>query len=669
MRSKEKEYTAKEEQTMSRKSYWIWHYGEYEIYHIMNLHMRREERGMCRPAFWKISVPYVTVKFRNTFCCNEGYLKVISTGTGYLDIDGVRFRLGSRVELPEGEHDIIVQVCCKDSFPAVFVESDVCASDGSWESDCFVGKFQPVGWNEYFDSPEKRPDIFPFSYEDRLPVSQRRVGDGTLFDFGTELFGFLNITGTNAEEELYIFYGESEEEALDVDFSYITDEVSGQTSYCLKQRAFRYVYIISKGEDFRVSARYEYLPLVQKGEFICDNPLFNDLYATAAYTFHLNCREAFLDGIKRDRWVWAGDAYQSARINAYLFADKQIEQRTAIGLIGKKPIEQHINTIVDYSLLWIIGLQEHYMIYGDGEFLGRIYPMALDLLAFCETRINPDGFIEGIGDDWTFIDWSEIDKTGAVCAEQMLLIAAYEALAKIAAALSQNAEPFLNKAEDLKKRVNAFYWNAEKGAFVDSFTSGKNQVTRHANIFAVMYDIATEEQKRSILSNVLNNDRITKITTPYFEGYELDVLAKMGEFSRIEAMLTSYWGGMLKLGAKTIWEEYDPTMSGSEHYAMYGGKYEKSLCHAWGAGPIYLFGRYYLGVYPTSAGFATFRVEPNLGGLNEIKGTVPVGDEKVTVEMDRNRLSVMATKSGGMLIWQGGQYPLIPNQPLVIEYN
>ena len=651
---------------MNKKSYWIWHYGEYEIYHIMNLHLRREERGMMRPAFWKIAVPYATVKFRNTFCCEEGYLKVISTGTGYLDIDGVRFQIGARVELPAGEHDITVQICCKDSFPAIFVESDVCCSDSSWESDYFVGKFQPVGCNEYFDSPEKRPDVFPFSYEDRQPVSQRKIGDGTLFDFGTELFGFLNINGADPEEELYVFYGESEEEALDVDFTYITDEVSGQTSYCLRQRAFRYVYIINAGKELTVSAKYEYLPLVQKGKFTCDNQMFNDLYATAAYTFHLNCREAFLDGIKRDRWVWSGDAYQSARINAYLFADKQIEQRTAIGLIGKKPIEQHINTIVDYSLLWIIGLQEHYMIYGDEAFLRRIFPTALEMMAFCETRLDPDGFIQGIDDDWTFIDWSEIDKTGAVCAEQMLLIAAYEALGKIATALSLDAAVFSGKAEDLKKRVNAFYWDQNQGAFIDSFSSGKKHVTRHANIFAVMYDIATEEQKQSILENVLKNDNITKITTPYFEGYELDVLAKMGEFSHIEDMLTSYWGGMLKLGAKTIWEEYDPAMSGSEHYAMYGGKYEKSLCHAWGAGPIYLFGRYYLGVYPTSAGFETFCVAPNLGGLKEMKGTVPVNGETVSVELDENRLFVVATKPGGTLLWQGKEYPLIPNEPLVI---
>jgi hypothetical protein len=108
-------------------------------------------------------------------------------------------------------------------------------------------------------------------------------------------------------------------------------------------------------------------------------------------------------------------------------------------------------------------------------------------------------------------------------------------------------------------------------------------------------------------------------------------------------------------------------MKGIEHYAMYGGKYEKSLCHAWGAGPIYLFGRYYLGVWATNVGYDTFTVEPKLGGLEEICGTVPVGEGMVTVKLNKERLSVTATKAGGTLLWNNKRYTLIPNEPIVID--
>ena len=91
---------------------------------------------------------------------------------------------------------------------------------------------------------------------------------------------------------------------------------------------------------------------------------------------------------------------------------------------------------------------------------------------------------------------------------------------------------------------------------------------------------------------------------------------------------------------------------------MYAGKYEKSLCHAWGAGPIYLFGKYYLGVRPTAPGYATFEVRPQLGGLTEIEGTVPITGGTVTVRMDQGTLSVTASRAGGTLVYKDRRYAL-----------
>ena len=51
-------------------------------------------------------------------------------------------------------------------------------------------------------------------------------------------------------------------------------------------------------------------------------------------------------------------------------------------------------------------------------------------------------------------------------------------------------------------------------------------------------------------------------------------------------------------------------------------RFGKSLCHAWGASPVYLLGRYFLGVVPTSPGFATYDVKPNLGGLDWYMATL-----------------------------------------------
>ena len=124
---------------------------------------------------------------------------------------------------------------------------------------------------------------------------------------------------------------------------------------------------------------------------------------------------------------------------------------------------------------------------------------------------------------------------------------------------------------------------------------------------------------------------------------------------------------MLDLGATTVWEEYNPEFSGAKHYEMYNHKYGKSLCHAWGASPIYLLGRYFLGVAPTDTAYKTFEVRPHLGGFGFIEGTVPVHDGEVRVYLSKEVLRVHATKEGGTLIFGGKTLPLPKNETVEIK--
>ncbi|MBQ8696835.1 MAG: alpha-rhamnosidase [Clostridia bacterium] len=652
------------------KSYWIWHYGDFEVYHFAKVCVRREEYGIQYAPMWKLDSPDSYIEFFKEFEVTEpGYIKVHTTGgISAVWLGGTRYPTGESFNISPGKYNVKVQVAKLDGLPSIYVESDVLASDDTWKSALFSRPQTQVGFDPYYDSPDINPEVFAFSYEHKEPISYEEIDGGILYDFGRETFGLLNVSNASPDKNLGVFYGESREEAIDTDFSILREKISGKTDHQLTQRAFRYVYIKGATPELKVSMEYEYLPYEYKGSFRCDNELFNKIYDVCAYTLHLNSREMFFDGIKRDRWVWGGDAFQSARFNAYLFADPAIERRTAIGLAGKAPYIQHINRIIDYTMLWIIGLYEHYMTYGDADYIKNILPRARGLMDLCEDGTNDLGFIVSKSYEWTFIDWSSIDKTGAVSAEQILLVAAYRTMAELYEIADEDPGcDYITKSNDLLEKVNKYFWNEEKGGYIDSYQSGAENVTRHANIFAIMFDIATPEQTDSIVKNVLKNDNITKITTPYFEGYELDVLAKLGEFEAIENMLDSYWGGMIRLGATSIWEEYNPKLEGAQHYSMYGGRYTKSLCHAWGAGPVYLFGKYYLGVTPTAPGYKTFRVAPNLGGLKEINGTVPAGEGLVTVRMNSSELRVKANIDGGVLVWDNEEYEIIKNTELVIK--
>ncbi len=184
-------------------------------------------------------------------------------------------------------------------------------------------------------------------------------------------------------------------------------------------------------------------------------------------------------------------------------------------------------------------------------------------------------------------------------------------------------------------------------------------VTRYANMFAILFDYVANDKKKKIRDHVIMNQEVLPITTPYMKFYELAALCEIGEKEKAIGFVKDYWGGMLSLGATTIWEAYDPTQSGDEHYEMYGRPFGKSLCHAWGANPVYLFGKYLLGVKPTSPGYKTWLSEPSLAGLEWINGKVPTPGGIIEIFMDWKNVRIQSAEGKGILRLKSKNQPKV----------
>lgn len=651
---------------------WIWYPGDFEIYHHLLLNTRREERNYHWPAFWRLDDCYHNVRFRKqVYCDTPEEMTVYAHGVGHVWVGGKKHAFRKPILLPSGYHRIDICVARTDGLPCIYVDGQRSASNSSWEANDFSFEWLPAGCNGLYPNKEDDPNIFAFQYEEIKPVLIEKRQDGILYDYGKETFAALMFENVQAPKDIRIFYGESMDEALDTEHSILINTVpAGSDTHRCPPRAFRYLFIQGAGtEQFILTALYEFLPFDLRGSFTCSNEMINRIWDTAEYTFHLNSREFFLDGIKRDRWVWSGDAYQSYLINNYLYFDTDITKRTIIALRGKDPIAKHINTILDYSFFWIMSIDAYYQATKDTDFITFIYPRMKSMMDYCISLADDDGFIRGREEDWVFIDWAEIDKTGAVSAEQMLFAESLKATWSCGELLGHSEERYLKHYDQLKEQIKASFWDEERGAYIDSFESGKRNITRHANIFALLWGYADTEQRERIIANVLLNDTVPQISTPYFKFYELEVMCNIGRLEYVTDQIQDYWGGMLQLGATTFWEEYNPAVTGLERYGMYGDRYGKSLCHAWGASPIYLLGRYYLGVDSTSAGYDTFVVEPQLGGLEWMKGTVPVNGGTVSVELTQESLQIVTNHAGGTVRIHGQEYPLSKDIPFKMKLN
>ena len=641
-----------------KKATWIWYPSDFEIQLANRCMTRRYERDVFIPPFWHLSDCYRNVKFSRTFRLQqaddiefrwEGNINLLVNGQYVYQFDGV-------LHLEAGEYELVVSVYHDCGLPCLWVQGRELVSDADWRVTCNDHVYVGVGTQEFIN-PLSTPNDVRLQTEVLEPVRTFSREGKTVYDFDREIMASLMIE-TEGAGELTVSYGESVEEATDSAHCELCDRIGSEGGLVRTkiEKAFRYVVVEGEAKITGIRAENQFLPLTLRGNFTCSDERINQIYQTSLYTLHLNMREFLLDGIKRDRWIWSGDAYQGYLMNYYSYFDRPIVHRTMIALFGKPPVRTYPNHIMDYSFYWIMGLYDYYVYTGDLKFVASQMDHLLEMMEFCIARTNENGLMNGREEDWVFVDWADLDNTGEVCFEQMLFAISLRATEALCRLFARNAEAerYRVRKEDVLEKLEKF-WDEEKGGYLYSYKQGRPDgvITKHANMFAVLYGLCDDARKDRIRDCVLKNPAVPAITTPYMRFYELAALCEVGEYEYVLNEISSYWGGMLDEGATTFWETYDKRERGAEKYAMYGRKYGKSLCHTWGASPVYLLGKYFTGVRPVSGKEYDFELRPHLGSLSRFEANVAVKEGQVRVTADRKGLTVVSEGVSGLLRLQG----------------
>ena len=682
---------------------WISYPGDYALWRGNDLQARRIEYGGGYPVFWPSYAPHPLVDFRKDIDLKvpetveidtEGVCRIMGLGLS-TPMPGV---VSNRFTFPAGKYTIVARVYSQGKPPALYLNGPTVKTDLSWLADWRMA----AAWQKGVVSPpaeahgraalcrglgrdearpsqgedKARPSQFTLATRHAEPVAQKRIRGAHLFaDFGRETFGFLKLKGVKGNGCIRIVYGESEPEALCEDFNgpdqweYVDVEEGGEQRLKVS-RGWRYVHVIpADGVSVEgVAMDEELCPLARIGAFRCSDERLNRIWEVSARTLELTTRELYIEGAKRDRWTWSGDARQSYLMGYYLFGDSRLARDTLFYQRGGDPVAMHINQIMDYTFYWFMSVREYYLYTGDRMFLEQIYDRMVSLMDFAIGRLDAKGRPHDRPGDWMFIDWAPetLHNNGGVTSfEQMLLVEALEALAEVSETIGRgDAQAYRARAAKLRAEVVPIFWSKEKGALLHLLKDDGTldaQLTRYPNMFGLAWGYFNAAQRESVLKNVIFNDAVMKIQTPYMRFYELEALCRLGLRSRVLDEVRAYWGGMLDEGATSFWELYNPDEKGDAKYAMYGRPFSKSLCHAWGASPLYLFGRYVLGVEPTKLGYAEYTVAPDLGGLEWAEGVVPTPHGPITVSVKDG----VATATGpagciGTLHWRGKVSPIKP---------
>ncbi|MBR3863513.1 MAG: hypothetical protein IKJ19_00130 [Clostridia bacterium] len=679
---------------------WICYPGDYEIMLAEKVHARRYQRDFPIAPFWRVDSPWHHVRFFKVFKIDkptrlhfswEGRISVFFRRP-VLHLDDVySYEFNGIIDLPAGEHYMDIWVYNPNGLPCLKIDSDSIVTDGSFE----------VAYNQIDLVPAYEvncgnltPNTFALPTREIKWVKEFELNGDKIYDFGKLIFAYASVKGsgkyrlyfgetlneaTNNTSQVKLlaekaYFGLNEEQTREtfceqIEFFDINDHLYHKSK---TTKAFRYLRVVGGAHELKIEEEYDDKPIVV--EYKCENKRLQKIFETALYTFSLCTREFYLDGIKRDRWLWGGDAYEAEKAEYYYQHDTDRIKQNIIALFGKSPVVRYINHILDYTLYTLISVWEYYEHTGDKKFLSFIEPIFSEHLNFCLGRVSKDGFIcsiprNGEHVDWIFVDWGQLpDKKGEVSFEQILFWKAITCSAKIYEILGKDNTKLLEKAEELKTKTNEIFFDKQKGVFVFARNNGvlDTTVTCHANIFAILYGFASEEQKNSILSAIQKGEMQLSIT-PFMIEFVLASLFEGGQWQNGAKMLEDFWGGMVDTGTSTFWETYQEGEQEESATAMYGRPFGRSHCHIWGAGPLYLIPRYYYGLRDDLEFGKKFVLEPNLNLIKNSYIKLPLAKGTITVECSSTNLLIFANEVDGELVLNGKHYTVKKGEKLNVE--
>ena len=323
-------------------------------------------------------------------------------------------------------------------------------------------------------------------------------------------------------------------------------------------------------------------------EEISLDPLAAQIDRAALRTLRNCMQDFFEDGPKRDRRLWVGDLRLQALTNSvtyrnfdlvkrclYLFAgtaDK--DGRIAACLFTEPEVDADDTYMFDYSLFFIPTLLNYREASGDLDTMNDLLPAALHQLTLAEAAFDPSAQLIRDFDDprQCFVDWAlELNKQTS--AHAIWLYCAQ-------AAQKMHFDPVLE--EKIKARKKAAYdawYDKSRNLF---FSGAEQQISQASQVWAVLAGIITGDEAVKCLDAACSTPDAVRMVTPYMMHHYAEALCRIGKKAEALDVIRSYWGAMIKEGADTFWELFNPE---NPDESPYGSPIVNSYCHAWSCTP------------------------------------------------------------------------------------
>ncbi len=472
-----------------------------------------------------------------------------------------------------------------------------------------------------------QPGQVKFGNDNNLPIKINGPCD-LFFDFGRENAGWLEFDSDNPGGKIEMSISEYREPAIlnagaHHPIKTLVPIRHGST-YRLELNdelyegvRFGWIHIKTVNRPFNINdvrLVCQVKPTNYQGSFSCSNPLLNRIWYTGAYTVKLNLQKDFFGAIlmeRSDRFSWTGDAYPSQAASMVAFGNYDFVRKNLFHTSTQS------NSIASYPIYWVLSLIDYSNYTGDQGTLSELTENACQKLDTAYTHFDQtkglafNGWDERLGAGFENPDCLE-----SQFVYQTLIIQAWEKFGQLMKWKGRN---------DLAEKYERFV--SEKMSQLRRTKGRVKNLGIHAASNLLNSGVANREEEEMFWKNLFI-DRLQRLSySPFNQLFIVQAMAKMGKYEEALTTINDCWGGQLRYGGTSFFEVYRPSWNdaiGRNGAPVNNQCGYTSLAHPWSAGITKWLTEEMMGIKPTTPGFSTFIVKPNLSSeIDWVNGAVP----------------------------------------------
>ncbi len=373
--------------------------------------------------------------------------------------------------------------------------------------------------------------------------------------------------------------------------------------------------------------------------FRCNDELLTELWKRAQRTLYITMRDNYMDCPDRERGQWWGDAVNEIGETFYCLTTpaQQLAAKGLQELFGWQRENGELfapcpagnwNRELPSQILAATGFYGIYLqcYYSDDFSVAERNFDRLHKYLHETWQRDAEGFTILRNGGWLWGDWgSEID--------QYLLQNEWHYLAIKGESLIARRIGRTEVAEEDERIMAQFKDNFDKKFWTGTCYRSpdyEGETDDRVNALAVVSGLASADKYKSLIETLTTEYH----ASPYMEKYVLEALFVMNANTQALQRIRKRYGAMIAMKEVTTlpenWmEQGRPIQPGEPIVNAFFGTYN----HGWTGGPLTLLSQKVCGIEPTSPGFRTFRIRPQMGDLKEASCTVESVCGKIGVQI------------------------------------